>query len=187
MRMDKLTSRLQLALADAQSMAVGRDNQFIAPVHVMAALLEQDRGSIGGLLTKAGINMNRLRVGLGDALDRLPRVQGDAAEGDVHISNELNRLLNVSDKLAQQRGDAFVSSELFVLAACRDRGDLGRVLQQAGAVEEAVEKAIDEVRGGAGVDDPDAEESRQALEKYAVDLTAQAEQGKLDPGDRPGR
>ena len=180
MRTDKFTSRLQLALADAQSMALGRDNQFIAPVHLMAALLEQDRGSIGGLLTKAGVNMNQLRVGLGDALDRLPRVQGDA-EGDVHLSSELNRLLNVSDKLAQQRGDAYISSELFVLAACKDRGDLGRALQQAGAVAGAVEKAIEEVRGGASVDDPDAEESRQALEKYAIDLTAQAEQGNLDP------
>ena len=180
MRTDKFTSRLQLALADAQSMALGRDNQFIAPVHLMAALLEQDRGSIGGLLTKAGVNMNQLRVGLGDALDRLPRVQGDA-EGDVHLSSELNRLLNVSDKLAQQRGDAYISSDLFVLAACKDRGDLGRALQQAGAVAGAVEKAIEEVRGGASVDDPDAEESRQALEKYAIDLTAQAEQGNLDP------
>ena len=181
MRMDKLTSRLQLALADAQSMAVGRDNQFIAPVHLMAALLEQDRGSIGGLLTKAGVNMNQLRVGLGNALDRLPQVRGDA-EGDVHLSNELTKLLNIADKLAQQRGDAYISSELFVLAACRDRGDLGRAYcSDAGAVTGAVEKAIDEVRGGASVDDPDAEESRQALEKFAVDLTEQAEQGKLDP------
>ena len=180
MRMDKFTSRLQLALADAQSMAVGRDNQFIAPVHLMAALLEQDRGSIGGLLTKAGVNMNQLRVGLGNALDRLPQVRGDA-EGDVHLSNELTKLLNIADKLAQQRGDAYISSELFVLAACRDRGDLGRALQDAGAVAGAVEKAIEEVRGGASVDNPDAEESRQALEKYAVDLTEQAEQGKLDP------
>ena len=178
--MDKLTSRLQLALADAQSMAVGRDNQFIAPVHLMAALLEQDRGSIGGLLTKAGVNMNQLRVGLGNALDRLPQVRGDA-EGDVHLSNELTRLLNIADKLAQQRGDAYIASELFVLAACRDRGDLGRALQDAGAVAGAVAKAIDEVRGGASVDNPDAEESRQALEKYAVDLTSQAEQGQLDP------
>ena len=131
--MDKLTSRLQLALADAQSMAVGRDNQFIAPAHLMAALLEQDRGSIGGLLTKAGVNLNQLRVGLGDVLDRLPKVQGDA-EGDVHLSNELSKLLNIADKLAQRRGDAYISSELFVLAACRDKGDLGRALRDAGAV-----------------------------------------------------
>ena len=179
-RTDKLTSRLQLALADAQSMAVGRDNQFIAPAHLMAALLEQDRGSVGGLLTKAGVNMNQLRVGLGGTLDRLPRIQGDA-EGDVHISNELAKLLNIADKLAQQRGDAYISSELFVLAACRDRGGLGRALKDAGAVAGTVAKAIDEVRDGASVDNPDAEESRQALEKYAVDLTEQAEQGKLDP------
>ena len=179
-RVDKLTSRLQLALADAQSLAVGRDHQFIAPVHLMAALLEQDQGSITGLLTKAGINMNRLRAGVGEALDRLPSVQGDAA-GEVHISNELNKLLNLSDKLAQERGDTYISSELFVLAACRDRGDLGRVLQQSGAVRGAVEKAIEAVRGGAKLDDPNAEEVRQALEKYTVDLTTQAEQGKLDP------
>ena len=180
MRMDKLTSKFQLALADAQSLAVGRDHQFIEPVHLMTVLLEQEGGTVPSLLTKAGVNLNQLRSGLGEAVDRVPSVQGDAV-GEVHISNDLNKLLNVSDKLAQERGDSYISSELFVLAACQDRGDLGRVLQSAGAVKGALEKAIEEVRGGAQVDDPNAEDTRQALEKYAIDLTARAEQGKLDP------
>jgi len=180
MRMDKLTSKFQLALADAQSLAVGRDHQFIEPAHLMAVLLEQDGGTVPSLLTKAGVNLNQLRAGLGEAMDRVPSVQGDAA-GEVHLSNTLNKLLNVSDKLAQDRGDSYISSELFVLAACQDRGDLGQALQRAGAVKGAIEKAIEEVRGGAQVDDANAEDTRQSLEKYAVDLTAHAEQGKLDP------
>jgi len=179
-RMDKLTSKFQLALADAQSLAVGRDHQFIEPVHLMTVLLEQAGGSVPGLMTKAGINMNQLRSGLGEAVDRLPSVQGDAA-GEVHLSSDLGKLLNVTDKLAQDRGDSYISSELFVLAACQDRGDLGRVLTSAGAVKGALEKAIEEVRGGAQVDDPNAEDTRQALEKYTIDLTARAEQSKLDP------
>jgi ATP-dependent Clp protease ATP-binding subunit ClpB len=180
MRMDKLTSRFQLALAEAQSLAIGRDHQFIEPVHLMAALLEQEGGTVTGLLTKAGVNMNRLRSSLGEALDRLPTVQGGAA-GEVHVSNELARLLNVTDKLAQDRGDSYISSELFVLAALQARGDLGGILEKAGAVKGAVEKAIDEIRGGSKVQDPNAEETRQALEKYTIDLTERAEQGKLDP------
>ncbi len=180
MRMDKLTSKFQLALADAQSLAVGREHQFIEPVHLLAALLEQDGGAVAGVLTKAGVNMNRLRSSLGQALDRVPSVQGGAA-GEVHVSNDLSRLLNVTDKLAQERGDAYISSELFVLAALQARGDLGRLLEQAGAVKGAVEKAIDEVRGGSKVQDANAEETRQALEKYTIDLTERAEQGKLDP------
>jgi ATP-dependent Clp protease ATP-binding subunit ClpB len=179
MRMDKLTSKFQLALADAQSMAIGRDHQFIEPVHLMAALLEQEGGAVTGLLTKSGVNMNRLRSALGDAIDRLPTVQG--THGEVHVSNELGRLLNVMDKLAQKRGDAYISSELFLLAALEARGDLGHILEQAGAVKGAVEKAIDEVRGGSKVQDPNAEETRQALDKYTIDLTERAEQGKLDP------
>ena len=147
MRMDKLTSKFQLALADAQSLAVGRDHQFIEPAHLMAVLLEQDGGAVPGLLTKAGVNRNQLRAGLGQALDRVASVQGDA-QGEVHLSNDLNKLLNVSDKLAQDRGDSYISSELFVLAACQDRGDLGQVLQKAGAVKGAIEKAIEEGRGG---------------------------------------
>jgi ATP-dependent Clp protease ATP-binding subunit ClpB len=180
MRMDKLTSKFQLALADAQSLAVGRDHQFIEPVHLMSALLEQEGGGIVGLLNKVGTNMRQLRSQLGEALDRLPTVEG-SEPGEVHISNELSKLLNVTDKLAQQRGDSYVSSELFVLAALQGRGDLARILEAAGAVKGALEKAVDELRGGATVEDPNAEETRQALEKYAIDLTDRAERGKLDP------
>ncbi len=179
MRMDKLTSKFQLALADAQSLAVGRDHQFIEPVHLMAALLEQDGGTAPGLLSKAGVNLNLLRSRLGEALDRLPAVDG--AGGDVHISNELGKQLNLTDKLAQKRGDGYISSELFILAALQSRGALATLLEQSGAVKGAVEKAIDDVRGGAAVDDPNAEDTRQALERYAIDLTERAEQGKLDP------
>ena len=178
MRMDKLTSRFQQALADAQSLAVGRDNQFIEPAHVTLALLDQQGGGLRPLLMKAGVNVNKLRSELGAQLDRLPKVEG--TPGEVHVSNDLNRILNVTDKLAQQRGDQYISSELFLLAAFEDR-NLGRVLKDAGAVKGAIEKAIDEVRGGEKVQDPNAEESRQALEKYTVDLTARASSGKLDP------
>jgi ATP-dependent Clp protease ATP-binding subunit ClpB len=179
MRMDKLTNMLQSALQDAQSLAVGRDHQFIEPVHLMAALLEQRVPGVGALLGKAGANLNLLRSKLGEALDRLPQVEGTA--GDVTLSNDLGRLLNVTDKLAQKRGDQFISSELFVLAACDDKGVLGKVLKDAGVVKGALDKAIGEVRGGEAVNDPNAEETRQALEKYTVDLTARAERGKLDP------
>ena len=179
MRMDKLTSKFQLALADAQSLAVGRDHQYIEPLHVMTALLDQQGGSVRHLLDKAGTKVNLLRSQLGEALDRLPKVEGSG--GEVHISNELNRILNVTDKIAQQRGDQYISSELFVLAALEDKGQLGTILRNAGAVKGAIDKAIEEVRGGEKVTDPNAEESRQALEKYTVDLTERAEQGKLDP------
>ncbi len=179
MRMDKLTTKFQAALADAQSLAVGRDNQYIEPVHLMAALLDQEGGTARPLLEKAGVNVPKLRSELAAALDRLPTVQG--AGGDVHISNDLNKLLNVTDKLAQKRGDQFISSELFVLAGCDDRGELGRILKAAGAQSAALDKAIEEVRGGAKVEDAGAEENRQALEKYSIDLTQRAEQGKLDP------
>ncbi|MCZ6500245.1 MAG: ATP-dependent chaperone ClpB [Gammaproteobacteria bacterium] len=179
MRMDKLTSKFQMALADAQSLAVGRDHQFIEPVHLMTALLDQQGGSVRHLLTKAGTNVNLLRSHLGEAVDRLPRVEG--TPGEVHISTELNRLLNVMDKLAQDRGDQFVASELFVLAALGGKGDLGKLLGDCGAVKGAVEKAIDDLRGGQTVNDPNAEDTRQALEKYTIDLTERAEQTKLDP------
>ena len=179
MRMDKLTSKLQMALADAQSLAVGRDNQFIEPVHLMLALLDQQGGTVRGLLTKAGGNVNQLRSSLGDALDRLPQVQG--AAGEVHLGNELGKLLNVTDKLAQERKDQFISSELFVLAAMQDKGALGQVLAAAGFNAKAVANAIDELRGGEAVNDPNAEEQRQALEKYTIDLTERALQGKIDP------
>ncbi len=179
MRMDKLTSKFQMALADAQSLAVGRDHNYIEPVHVMVALLDQEGGSVRHLLTQANVNINMLRSHLGEQLDHLPVVEGTA--GDVHISNDLTRLLNLTDKLAQQRKDQYISSELFVLAAVEDKGRLGEALRQAGAGKEAIEKAIDNVRGGQNVDDPNAEDQRQALEKYTIDLTERAEQGKLDP------
>jgi ATP-dependent Clp protease ATP-binding subunit ClpB len=179
MRPDRLTSKFQMALADAQSLAVGRDHQFIEPVHLMTALLDQEGGTVRHLLSQADVNVNQLRSALGEALDRLPRVEGTG--GEVHVSNDLGRLLNQTDKLAQQRKDAYVSSELFVLAALDDRGVLGDILRKAGAAKGAIEQAIDRIRGGQKVDDPNAEEQRQALEKYTVDLTQRAEQGKLDP------
>jgi ATP-dependent Clp protease ATP-binding subunit ClpB len=177
--MDKLTSKFQMALADAQSLAVGQDHQFIEPAHVLVALLDQQGGSVRGLLTKAGVNVNLLRSQLGDAVDRLAKVEG--AGGDVHIGNDLTRLFNLTDKLAQQRDDQYISSELFVLAAMDDKSPLLPVMLQAGAVKGAIEKSIDELRGGQQVNDPNAEDTRQALEKYTIDLTERAEQGKLDP------
>ncbi len=179
MRMDKLTTKFQMALAEAQSLAVGRDHQFIEPLHLMTALLDQQGGTVRYLLGQAGANVNALRSQLGEALDRLPRVEGNA--GDVHLSNDLGRLLNLTDKLAQQRKDQYISSELFVLAAVEDKGQLGDLLRTSGASKAGIERAIDNVRGGQKVDDPNAEEQRQALEKYTIDLTERAEQGKLDP------
>ncbi|MBS0579866.1 MAG: ATP-dependent chaperone ClpB [Proteobacteria bacterium] len=178
MRMDKLTSRFQQALSDAQSLAVGRDHQFMEPAHVLLSLLDGSGGSVRPLLMKAGVEVNKLRAALLSNLDALPKVEG--TPGEVHVSNDLNRLLNVTDKLAQQRGDQFISSELFVLACFEDRS-LGKLLKDAGAVRGAIEKAIEEIRGGEKVSDPNAEEGRQALEKYTVDLTARASSGKLDP------
>src|SRR6059058_5287278 len=178
MRMDRLTSRFQQSLADAQSLALGRDHQFIEPAHVLLAMVDGAGGSVRPLLMKAGADVNRLRSGLLALLDGLPKVEG--TPGEIHISNDLNRVLNVTDKLAQQRGDQFISSELLVLAAFEDRA-LARLFKESGLVRGAVEKAIEEVRGGEKVADANAEESRQALEKYTVDLTARATAGKLDP------
>jgi ATP-dependent Clp protease ATP-binding subunit ClpB len=177
--MDKLTSKFQMALAEAQSLAVGLDHQFIEPAHVMVALLDQQGSTVRGLLTKAGANVNLLRSQLGDALDRLPKVEGTG--GEVHIGNDLSRLLNLTDKLAQERDDQYISSELFVLAALDRKSPLAPTLEQAGAVKGAVAQSIDELRGGQQVVDPNAEDTRQALEKYTIDLTERAEQGKLDP------
>ncbi|MEJ8568936.1 ATP-dependent chaperone ClpB [Elongatibacter sediminis] len=179
MRMDKLTSKFQLALADAQSLATGLDHQLIEPAHVMVALLDQEGGSIRHLLTRAGVRVNPLRSDLGERLDSLPRVSG--AAGEMSLSNDLLKLLNITDKLAQKRGDQYIASELFVLAALELKGELADLLKQAGASREAVEKAIDEMRGGEQVVDPNAEEARQALEKYTIDVTERAEQNKLDP------
>jgi ATP-dependent Clp protease ATP-binding subunit ClpB len=177
--MDKLTTKFQMALADAQSLAVGRDHQFIEPAHLMVALLDQDGGSVRSLLTRAGANANALRSRLGEMLDGFSRVEGTG--GDVQISADLGRALNLTDKLAQKRGDQFISSELFVLAALEDRGQLADAMKGAGIVTGAVEKAIEAVRGGETVNDPNAEEQREALEKYSIDLTERAEQGRLDP------
>ncbi|MFK7885600.1 MAG: ATP-dependent chaperone ClpB [Gammaproteobacteria bacterium] len=179
MRMDKLTSKFQMALADAQSMALGRDHQFIEPIHLMTALLDQQGGSVRPVLGKAGGNINLLRSQLGEALDRQAKVSGTG--GDVQVSKDLAKLLNVTDKLAQKRNDQYVSSELFALAAVDDDGPLGSAMAQAGIVKDALEKAIDDMRGGEQVNDPSAEDTRGALEKYTMDLTERAEQGKLDP------
>jgi ATP-dependent Clp protease ATP-binding subunit ClpB len=177
--MDKLTSRFQMALADAQSLAVGRDHNNMEPVHVMAALLDQEGGSVRHLLAQANVNTNVLRSQLDEMLERLPTVEGTS--GEVHVSNELNRLLNLTDRLAQKRKDQYISSELFVLAVVEDKGELGNVMRQAGATSGLLEQAIEKMRGGQKVDDPNAEDQRQALEKYTIDLTERAEQGKLDP------
>jgi ATP-dependent Clp protease ATP-binding subunit ClpB len=179
MRMDKLTSRFQQALSDAQSLAVGRDHNLIEPTHLLTALLDQQGGSTRPLLAQAGVNVAALRARLGEALDRLPKVSGQ--EGNISLGNDLSRLLNLSDKLAQQRGDQFIASELFVLAALDDRGAAGEALKAAGANKAALEQAIAALRGGEKVSDANAEEARQALEKYTIDLTARAESGKLDP------
>ncbi|MCP5157162.1 MAG: AAA family ATPase, partial [Ectothiorhodospiraceae bacterium] len=179
MRMDKLTTKFQMALADAQSLAVGRDHQFIEPVHVLVALLDQQGGTTRSVLAQSGANVNALRSQLGDALDRLPRVGGTG--GDVQISNELGRHLNLCDKLAQQRKDQYISSELFVLACLESGGSAKDLLERNGVNRQAVEQAIERLRGGEAVSDPNAEEARQALEKYTIDLTERAEQGKLDP------
>jgi len=179
MRMDKLTSKFQLALSDAQSLAVGRDHQFIEPVHLLMALLDQEGGSVRPLLVQAGVNVAQLRTQLGEQLDRQPQVEGTA--GDVMVSNPLSRLLNVTDKLAQQRGDRFISSELFILAASEDKGEIGKALREAGASRQLLEQAVDRMRGGEAVDDANAEDQRQALQRYTIDMTERAEQGKLDP------
>ncbi len=179
MRMDRLTSKFQEALADAQSLAVGRDHQFIEPVHLMTALLDQQGGSVRPLFAHAGVNFNLLRSQLGELLDKLPRVEG--AAGDLHISNSLGKLLNVTDKLAQERSDQFISSELFVLAAMDEKGPLSDALKSAGADKQAITAAVDGIRGGQTVDNANAEDQRMALEKYTIDLTERAEQGKLDP------
>ncbi|PWQ98045.1 ATP-dependent chaperone ClpB [Leucothrix pacifica] len=180
MRMDKLTSKFQLALQDAQSLALRHDHQHMEPVHVMVALLDQEGGSARGLLGKAGVNINALRSQLGEQVDNLPVVTGGDA-GDVHVSSDLNRLLNITDKLAQKRDDQYISSEIFILAASEDKGKLGQVLKANGGTKEILEKAIDDIRGGQNVDDPNAEDQREALDKYTTDLTERAEQGKIDP------
>jgi len=179
MRMDKLTSKFQAALADAQSLALGKDHQFIEPVHTMLALLDQEGGSVKPLLTQLGVNTSALRTDLTKELGRIATVSGSG--GDVQISNELSRLLNLTDKLAQKRNDKFISSELFLLAVFEEKGLLQDTLKKAGVNKQQVEQAIDAMRGGQAVDDANAEDQRQALNKYTINLTERAEQGKLDP------
>ncbi|MEE4302178.1 MAG: ATP-dependent chaperone ClpB [Pseudomonadales bacterium] len=179
MRMDRLTSRLQSALSDAQSLAVGRDHVQVEPVHLLIAFLEQEGGSIAPLVSRVGADPAALRRQLDTLLERVATVSQPT--GDVSVSQELGRLLNLADRQAQKRGDSYISSELVLLAACEDRGEIGRLLQGQGVRAEALAAAIDAVRGGDAVDDPNAEDSRQALERFTVDLTARAEAGKLDP------
>ncbi|KEY60957.1 ATP-dependent chaperone ClpB [Serratia sp. DD3] len=179
MRLDRLTNKFQLALADAQSLALGRDNQFIEPLHLMSALLSQEGGTVRPLLTAAGVDVAHLRTGIDQALARLPQVEGTG--GDVQPSNELVRVLNLCDKLAQKRADKFISSELFVLAVLEERGTLTDLLKASGATVDKISKSIEQMRGGDSVDDQGAEDQRQALKKYTIDLTERAEQGKLDP------
>ncbi len=179
MRLDRLTSKFQLALADAQSLALGRDNQFIEPLHLMSVLLSQDGGTVSPLLTSAGINVAGLRSDIEQALSHLPQVEGTG--GDVQPSSDLLRVLNLCDKLAQKRADKFISSELFVLAVLEGRSTLTDMLKAAGATTNTIDKAIETMRGGDKVDNQGAEDQRQALKKFTIDLTERAEQGKLDP------
>ncbi|MBC2692136.1 MULTISPECIES: ATP-dependent chaperone ClpB [Pseudomonas] len=179
MRIDRLTSKLQLALSDAQSLAVGLDHPGIEPAHLMQALLEQQGGSIKPLLMQVGFDVNSLRSALSKELDQLPKIQNPT--GDVNMSQDLARLLNQADRLAQQKGDQFISSELVLLAAMDENSKLGKLLLGQGVSKKALENAITNLRGGEAVNDPNAEESRQALDKYTVDLTKRAEEGKLDP------
>jgi ATP-dependent Clp protease ATP-binding subunit ClpB len=179
MRMDKLTTNFQLALQEAQSMAVGKDHQFIEPVHLMAAMLNQENSAVANLYLRAGADVNSMKQRIQDVIDRLPSVSGTA--GEVHLSNSLSNLLNVTDKLSQQRGDEYIASEMFALAALEDKGELGKLLKQSGINKEQLTAALEKMRAGENVNDPNAEETRQALDKYTIDLTERAEQGKLDP------
>ncbi|UXN36493.1 ATP-dependent chaperone ClpB [Avibacterium paragallinarum] len=179
MNIEKFTTRFQQALSEAQSLALGKDNQFIEPVHLMTALLNQEGGSIAPILTASGVNVALFRNELNAELNRLPQVSGNG--GDVQISRNLVNLLNLCDKLAQQKQDKYISSELFLLAALEEKGSLSEILRKCGAKKENLQQAINQIRGGQSVNDQNAEESRQALEKYTIDLTARAESGKLDP------
>ncbi|WP_300318166.1 ATP-dependent chaperone ClpB [Accumulibacter sp.] len=179
MRFDKLTTKFQQALADAQSLAVGHDNQMIEPQHLLLALLQQDDAATAPLLARAGVNVAALKAALTQAIGRLPKVEGNA--GEVQIGRDLGNLLNLADKQAQKRGDQFIASEMFLLALCDDKGECGRLAKQHGLVKSALEQAVASVRGGQGVDNQEAEGQRQALAKYCIDLTDRARQGKLDP------
>ncbi|WP_321158197.1 ATP-dependent chaperone ClpB [Providencia stuartii] len=179
MRLDRLTNKFQQALADAQSLALGRENQFIEPIHLLSALFNQEGGSVRPLLTTVGVNVGQLQQKIEEALSRLPQVQGVA--GDVQPSSDLIRHLNLCDQLAQKNGDEFISSELFLLAALEANTSLADMLKAAGVNKANLNKAIEQMRGGEKVNDQGAEDQRQALKKFTVDLTERAEQGKLDP------
>ncbi len=179
MRFEKLTTKFQQALADAQSIAVGNDQQFIEPLHLLAAMLNQDDGGTVSLLQRAGVNVPPLKTALQRAIDRLPKVEGHG--GEVQVGRELANLLNLADKEAQRRGDQFIASEMFLLALAEDKGEAGRLLKEHGLTRKALEAAVDAVRGGQNVGSQDAESQREALKKYCLDLTERARQGKLDP------
>jgi len=179
MRLDKLTTKFQQALADAQSVAVGQDNQFIEPLHVLSALLAQEDGGSASLLSRAGVNVPRLKEAVRQAISRLPKVEGHG--GEVQISRDLNSLLNLTDKEAQKRGDQFIASELFLIALADDKGEAGRLLKESGGSRKSIDEAIKAVRGGENVAGPEAEGQREALKKYTLDLTERARSGKLDP------
>ena len=179
MRLDRLTNKFQLAISDAQSIAIGRDHQYIEPIHLFSALLNQEGGSTRALLLECKCDISTIRSRISQCLDRLAQIEG--ANGDIQLSSNMISLLNVCDKLAQKRKDRYISSELFVLAALNDKGVLGAVLKKSGLTEESVTQAIEKMRGGQKVDEQNAEDQRQALDKYTVDLTERAEQGKLDP------
>lgn len=179
MRMDKFTSKFQSALADAQSLALGKDHQYIEPLHLMLAMLQQQGNSVAAILNQIGAPAGQLMNAIDAELAKLPQVSGTG--GEVHISPDLGKLLNVCDKISQQRQDQYISSELFLLAALEDKGALGKLLKAQGVTTKMVEDAIAQIRGGQNVNDPNAEDNRQALEKYTIDLNARAESGKLDP------
>ena len=179
MRFDKLTTKFQQALQDAQSVALGNDQQFIEALHLLQALLEQDDGGTVSLLQRAGVNVPPLKVAVGRAIERLPKVEGHG--GEVSIGRDLSNLLNVTDREAQKRGDQFIASEIFLLALTEDKGEAGRLMKEHGLARKALEAAIEMVRGGAGVSSQDAEGQRESLNKYCMDLTERARSGKLDP------
>ncbi len=179
MRLDRFTSKFQLAISDAQSLALGRDHLYIEPVHLMVSLLNQDSSTIRPLLTMLNVDVTQLRSKLSELLDKLPKVTGTG--GDVQLSSGMGVMFNMCDKLAQKRKDTYISSEIFILAAIEDKGSLGKLLRDLGLTEQNANKAIEEIRGGQKIDDQNAEEKRQALDKYTIDLTERAEQGKLDP------
>src|SRR6185503_16551519 len=179
MRIDKLTTKFQQALADAQSLALASDNGFIEPQHLLLALLNQEDGGATSLLQRAGVNAGGLRKGLEDSIKRLSKVEGQG--GEITLSRDLNNLLNLTDREATKRGDQFIASELFLVAALQDKGETGRLLKQHGANAAAINDAIKAVRGNETVHNPEAEGHREALKKYTIDLTERARAGKLDP------